>query len=690
MTSLAFGNYPADMTEPGWFGYGAFFPSPQAVVVSADASQLLLQDPASGSTYAVLGSFDYSSEAALLLSTVSGMVLRTVFDELIYEWQDMSITVQQVLETLDPEATNALILAGADTICGGSDLLVGGFGNDTLIGEQPGSQPDSLFGGAGNDVYAIDHAAVLSESAGGGTDTVQATVSITLPDNFENLRLAGSNAIDGFGNALDNILDGNDAANLLLGGDGNDSASGGDGDDTLQGGFGSDSLNGGAGNDSLRGGDGNDTLAGAAGDDSLRGATGNDSILGGNGNDSLTGGAGDDTLVGKAGDDALLGGAGNDSLRGSTGDDTLYGGDGNDTLDGGDGLGMLAGGAGDDTYRIASSPALLPTVLTMTGNSWVLDGSLTFTPADGEFVVTLGDLTGDGLVDSFQLAYHDAAYTHWWYVVFTTHRLDQNLLPGAYFDAQRATMEENGHPGLDVYGDGRGSNTVTGSFTVNAAEFDYAGAEPQVASFSATFEHHYNGDPAAVFGSVNIGYHADPATIIEAAGEGYDTVYAEISYALADNVEALFLTGADALDGMGNLLGNLITGNDAGNRLAGGDGNDTLDGGGGADTFFFDTAPNPSGNADTVSDFVTGADTLELDAAVFAALAGLAGSSLGAAHFVSAPNVHAGDADDFILHDTLTGNLYYDADGSGAEAVVLFAMIGSGAPIAAGDIFIAA
>lgn len=53
-------------------------------------------------------------------------------------------------------------------------------------------------------------------------DLVQASVSYVLGSNIENLTLTGTSAIDGTGNALNNVLTGNSAANTLAGGAGND------------------------------------------------------------------------------------------------------------------------------------------------------------------------------------------------------------------------------------------------------------------------------------------------------------------------------------------------------------------------------------------------------------------------------------------------------------------------------------
>jgi subtilisin family serine protease/Ca2+-binding RTX toxin-like protein len=121
------------------------------------------------------------------------------------------------------------------------------------------------------------------------TDTLTQDVTSTLPTNVENLTLTGTTAINGTGNAGDNVLIGNSANNILTGLAGNDTLNGGAGNDTLDGGDGNDILNGGAGNDILNGGAGNDILSGSAGNDILNSGAGNDILTGGIGKDSLTG-----------------------------------------------------------------------------------------------------------------------------------------------------------------------------------------------------------------------------------------------------------------------------------------------------------------------------------------------------------------------------------------------------------------
>lgn len=79
------------------------------------------------------------------------------------------------------------------------------------------------------------------------------------------------------------------------------------------------------------------------------------------------------------------------------------------------------------------------------------------------------------------------------------------------------------------------------------------------------------------------GFAGNDDQVIELAGGGSDLVYASVSYRLAAQAEKLTLTGAAAIEGIGNDLANTITGNDAANHLSGGLGADILYGMGGAD-----------------------------------------------------------------------------------------------------------
>ncbi|MBP6057462.1 MAG: hypothetical protein KA524_03425, partial [Nitrosomonas sp.] len=171
-------------------------------------------------------------------------------------------------------------------------------------------------------------------------------------------------------------------------------------------------------------------------------------------------------------------------------------------------------------------------------------------------------------------------------------------------------------------------------------------------------------------------------TYTEAAGAGNDLVISYLAaHTLGANVERLQLAGT-ATTGTGNSLNNTITGNTRNNTLNGGTGSDTLDGatgsdtisgGAGADFFVFSTALNATTNVDIVTDFNVIDDTIRLENAVFTQFA--ATGAIPAGTFVSGAGAVALDGNDFLLYDTVTGNLSYDADGNGVGAQVVFASL---------------
>jgi Ca2+-binding RTX toxin-like protein len=111
-----------------------------------------------------------------------------------------------------------------------ANTLTGGAGNDTLNGN---AGADTLIGGTGNDRYVVDDVGdTIGENTNAGTDSVTSSISYTLGANVENLLLQGqSNALNATGNALNNVLIGNENANTLFGAGGNDTLIGGKGND---------------------------------------------------------------------------------------------------------------------------------------------------------------------------------------------------------------------------------------------------------------------------------------------------------------------------------------------------------------------------------------------------------------------------------------------------------------------------
>lgn len=156
-----------------------------------------------------------------------------------------------VMNAISGTASNDNLTGGSvdDELYGyeGSDTLSGYAGNDLIDG---GTGADRMDGGAGDDLYVVDNAGdIVVESARAGTDTVQSVISYTLGANVENLSLTGSDAINGKGNVLNNVITGNEAANALNGVTGADTIAGGGGNDTINGGTGVDVMTGGTGDD---------------------------------------------------------------------------------------------------------------------------------------------------------------------------------------------------------------------------------------------------------------------------------------------------------------------------------------------------------------------------------------------------------------------------------------------------------
>ena len=92
---------------------------------------------------------------------------------------------------------------------------------------------DTQTGSTGDDHFLVDNGNdAIVEAPGGGTDSVRASVSYALPAEVENLELVGVLAVNGAGNASNNLLRGNDLDNTLVGNGGADQYYGGRGDDS--------------------------------------------------------------------------------------------------------------------------------------------------------------------------------------------------------------------------------------------------------------------------------------------------------------------------------------------------------------------------------------------------------------------------------------------------------------------------
>lgn len=86
----------------------------------------------------------------------------------------------------------------------------------------------------------------------------------------------------------------------------------------------------------------------------------------------------------------------------------------------------------------------------------------------------------------------------------------KTLAPGTYTGATRHPFNGHNEPGLDLSGNGRGCNTLTGTFTIDAVEF---GPQGYVKKLDASFEQHCEGSTPAARGEVHIDNPAPPAEL---------------------------------------------------------------------------------------------------------------------------------------------------------------------------------
>lgn len=506
---------------------------------------------------------------------------------------------------------------------GGTNFLFGNAGANILDGR---GGFDFMTGGAGNDTYYVDDIAdqafETDASAAGGVDHIIATVGFGLSGTFvENLTLAGTDNLYGFGNELANKIVGNAGDNSFGGLAGNDTMIGGAGDDAYnvenfgdlvieKAGEGKDTVNsevsyvlptnienltltvaadinaiGNALDNLLFGFDGDNVLDGKIGADIMVGGKGDDTYIVDNAGDyvdEISGGDGIDTvkssvnftLTGLAVDPvenlvltgaAAINGTGNalsNAITGNKAGNVLNGGaDGDDTLDGGAGKDSMSGGIGDDIY--------------------VVDNA-------GDKVT---ELAGEG-ADTIK----------------STMSIDLNL--AAYDNIERATLL--GKAALNATGDGA-ANILIGNDGAN--KLDGGG----------------NGDIMAG-GKGNDTYVVDNAgdLVLEAPGEGTDSVISGVDFTLGSEMENLTLTGA-AVIGVGSAGANELVGNGLANVLNGLGGADTMAGGLGNDTYYVD-APGDvvtelagGGTADKVVSsisYVLGANVEDLELSSGAAING--------------------------------------------------------------------
>ncbi len=454
---------------------------------------------------------------------------------------------------------------------------------------------------------------------------VQTFSSIITGDNQNNNLVGTAQA--------DEIL-GRSGNDTLSGEDGNDSINGAGDRDSLIGGNGNDTLNGGQGSDSLNGGTGNDLLNGGTETDLLLGGSGSDTLYGGQDSDTLNGGTENDSLFGEAGNDSLNGGAGNDVLNGGDDNDTLLGHDDNDSLNGETGNDSLIGGQGDDVLNGGNDND------TLFGN----DGKDSLIGGTGNDFLS-GDNDNDTLDGGSG---------------------EDTILGGEGVDVLNGGDGNdtlNGEGGVDIINGGNGDDTIRGG----------------------------NGNDKLIGGNgIDLLLELNDSNFIltntRLTARGTDTLsefeLARLSGGSSNNI--LDASGVTELrvtleGGSGN---DTLFGGEADDFLVGGVGNDVLTGGAGKDNFAMD---NKNHGVDTITDFVGGEDTLVFSASGFGG--GLTVNSiLEIDRFVL--GTQANDSNDRFIYNNISGELFFDSNGSAAGQQILIAALNGNPNLSHSDIYI--
>lgn len=523
------------------------------------------------------------------------------------------------------------------TLTGSADYGIGNNLDNRLTGNSGANfldgraGADKMDGGSGNDVFVVDNLGdEITDSS--GYDLVMSYINLTLGSTVEELRLMGTNALNGAGNTLNNAIGANIADNVMNGGA-----------DVLVSGFRGDTLSYEFG-----------ATSGITFDLEITTA-------------QATGGSGTDTAINF------------EHLIGSYYDDFLSGNGGANQLDG-------LGGIDTISYKNANGPVNIDLALQTAVTLGVTDVVKNFENILGS---SFDDaMTGDLAANSFNggtgsdtVTYQNVKLDEGGVVVslaivgaqntqasgFDTYVSIENLTGSVNNDVLTGNAQANkldgssgddtlkGADGNDALTGGLGNDLIDGGLGQDRALF--IGAQAAVVNLSLTRVQ-------------NTGYGLDKLASIEnvTSGDGDDVL---IGNGLANSLIAGF--GNDTVNG------------GAGNDMIYGEaGDDSLTGGTGADAFVFDTAFGV-GNIDRITDYSVADDTIQLENAVFI---GLANGALAAGAFVANTTGVAGDASDRLIYEKDTGILYFDADGTGVIAAVQFAVLNTGLAVTSADFFV--
>jgi Ca2+-binding RTX toxin-like protein len=522
-------------------------------------------------------------------------VATDVVNENLAEGNDTVIATTTFNYTLTANFENLTMLAGGTAT---------GNASDNIISANNGVA-NTLTGGTGNDIYYVDNLDTIAADAA-GTDSVFSSATHTLIASIENLTLIGTAAIDGTGNATNNVITGNASANRLRGG--TSTVAGGNGTDTLQGGLGDDvfvftnaaSMQNvtiteavGAGNDyvelstaglvittNYNSGTNVTTITVGGSTPTGFSATGVEGVrLAGGGNAmTATGGSGADRIISGGNNKVMNGGDGNDYLDSEFGGGT--GSSNNNTV-----RDTLNGGNGSDTYVISTWDYYTTGFV----------GGTETGPTIQDIVNDTG--TGSGDIDTVIIQWSD-------------HQGDTSTFDDEVIDAVSVTIGAGSLVGVEnlifrgtsdqknATGNGVANMIIGGAGANNLSGLAgndslYGGFGNDTLNGGADNDLIDGGDDAdnMTGGNGNDTYYVDNAgDVVNFDSGGTDIVYSAVTFSIAGlDIETLTLTGGLAANATGSTGNDLLRGNDGNNIINGNGGVDTMEGGAGDDTYTVDS-----------------------------------------------------------------------------------------------------
>jgi len=531
--------------------------------------------------------------------TANGATTLSIVDGLLTGNTTGTLTVNASALT----AANSISVT-ANTVTGNNDTLTGGAGNDTFFFSTVAGleATDTVTGGAGTDTISLSAAAavtavlngvtlvesiVTTGSAGDVTITVglDAVISTTgtLTTNASSLTAGGAIELTYNGSAITTTT-------------------------KIQ------------------------NVTGSAGDDIIAGGSGNDIIVGGDGIDSITGGVGIDNLSGGAGNDIFVIATTGTGFTGLTTAETVSGGAGTDTL-------QVAAGAitiaAADLVNVSGVEAITISNTSETASLTLTDAWFT---ANGTTSLTVNSVTATTGVLTLAASTLSAANSLVVDAGGTTSAAHVINL-GAGNDS--LTIDLSALNNTTTLAGGAGTdtlifsaNTGSGSITQDATVTGFETVSFLTAGIAGTFATVVNDAGVAAAATQTINASNLTGTLLWNGVAELDGKFSITGGSGADT-----LTGGSLVDTISGGLGNDV--------ITGGLGADSLTGGLGVDTFDYTLVTQSNGtNTDTITDFVTGTDKLQVT---------LDYTTQTVALDINAVRSSAGVAGTTLAQDTLSG-----------------------------------